>query len=140
MTICINNAALSVLFRIVLIIAAFISNNGCDVPGVITMKNLSEKKVVFKYYYQENNSKDTLEFYLSPKKEGNNEATILFGFGQFWTDERIKMYVDGIIRIEITTDNTMVMINSRDEMIEFFKKRRQGIFKNRIKIIRVVSA
>ena len=105
----------------------------CDVPGIVTIKNASEGDVTYKYEVV--SSADSTRVYtIEIPKEGSEKANIMFGFGQFWTDERIKEYVQEINSIEIISPQDSIQITDKDQMFEFFKKRRGGLFKNKIKI------
>lgn len=110
--------------------------NSCDIPGTLIIRNQTKGVVKFRSYNSISNTIDTLsinEITIS-NKEGENQHFIFFGFGQFWTDEKIKQYITDIKRIDILTSNDSITVEGEQNLYEFFKKKRKGIFKNEIRI------
>lgn len=103
----------------------------CDIPGRITIKNKSNGKAVYRYeIIQEPDSLKIQTFEL----KSNSETNIMFGFGHFWTNERITQYLLPINEIEIISSSDTIVLTDKNEMFDFFKKRRRGLFKSTIKI------
>jgi hypothetical protein len=60
-------------------------SGGCDIPGRLVIRNLSDAKAVYRYETTDGNIR-TIEVGNNP---GQDETKIMFGLGQWWTDERI---------------------------------------------------
>ena len=105
----------------------------CDIPGYIAITNDSEGIITYKYDIQEG---DSIKTYVIEVKNGikQNEAIIMFGFGQLWTNERIREYLSRVRRIEITSSKGTILLTDKEEMFTYFKKSRRGLFNNFIKI------
>ena len=121
------------LFRLIKC-GIFLSVYSCDIPGTITIKNVSEGDAI--YRYEVVSSEDSTEVYTIeiPNDKGSDEAGIIYGFGQFWTDERIKEYVQKISFIEIISQQDSIRLTDKEQMFEYFRERRGGLFKNKVKI------
>lgn len=105
----------------------------CDIPGRIEIINKTGASVL--YRYEETTStgeKRVIDIMFNGKK---NDATILFGFGQFWTDARIEEYAQGIETIKIITASDTSTMKDQEEIFKFLRNRRSGIFKQVIKIV-----
>ncbi len=107
----------------------------CDMPSVIVIENKTNSNVIYKYYEKVLDNKiDTVNIELS-SLSGKNKVELIFGFGQMWTDERIKEYLDAVLCIELMTFKDTILLNDKAEMFNYFKDRRKGLFKQKIKII-----
>ncbi len=108
--------------------------SSCDVLGVIQFENKSETKATYRIYSITKELQDTTEINLEGRN-GKNTSGIIFGFGHTWTDETIRNYVDSIQKIEILTATDTVVMRDKDSMFDYLKKRRKGLFKERINIV-----
>jgi hypothetical protein len=124
---------MSKLITILLILILF----GCDIPGKITIKNISNYPAGYRFEVVEDEKLKEYNIYnLSiDSRQKSNEITIMFGFGKHWTDKRIKEYSESLSFLEITTYKDTTNIINKDELFNFFKERRKGLFKQEIKII-----
>jgi hypothetical protein len=121
------------LTRITLLLLSIVLCN-CDVPGFIVLKNRSNAKAIYRYeVIKEPDSVKTYTIEIGNGRE-QNETSMVFGFGYFWTDKRIKEYLSTINKIEIISSTKTVILVDKDEMFKFFKSRRKGLFKNIVKI------
>ncbi len=117
--------------RIVLCILLF-SLLGCDTPGMIELKNKTESNAIYRYIEKsETGKEDTITIEIPSRKTKD----VLFGFGQVWTDKRIKEYLSHTSSIELITVRDTLTLTDKKQMYNYFKKRRRGLFKNEIKVI-----
>ena len=103
-------------------------------PGTITIKNISEGEAIYRYEVVIGNGSIDVVALEIPNEEKLNSATILFGFGQLWTNKRIREYVGTINFIEIVSPSDSIRLTDKNEMIKFFEDRRSGLFKNEVKV------
>ena len=115
-------------------ILAIVLFSGCDVPGVIKLENRSDTVAYYNYYEKNHNGQiDTINIEIASLK-GSNEELLLFGFGQYWTDNRIKEYVDSIISIEMIASGDTIMLTNKNDMYNYFRERRKGLLKQTVRI------
>ena len=55
--------------------------------------------------------------------EESNEASLIFGFGHLWTNEKIRGYLETFNFIEIISQNHSIRFTDKEEMFRFFKKK-----------------
>ncbi len=104
---------------------------GCDVPGVLRVENNSSGNALYITYQEKPNGEiERVELELS--KDARKE--VMFGFGQHWTDERIREYFSQIKKIELITQSDTIIMSEKKEMYKYFRKRRKGLFKQLVKI------
>jgi hypothetical protein len=82
------------------------------------------------YIVKYSTKQDSLVIKVSPYQK----EKILLGWGNF-SDKFISEYIKDINSIEIASIKKKVQINSKQEIVTFFKKYRKGVFKNEIEII-----
>jgi hypothetical protein len=111
------------------IIALFICFSSCDIPGTILLINKTNNDAYFNIIVK-NNTEETDSIKIS----SSSSCVLLFGFGNFWTDSRIKEYIEPIHKMEIITKNDTTILTDKKIMFDFFEKRRRGVFKQTIKI------
>jgi hypothetical protein len=108
--------------------------SACDIPGKIELVNKSTTTAYYRVYSENDSGKlDTSSIEISGI-EGNNQVSILFGFGHRWTDESINAYVSPIEKIELISQTDTIILNSNTELFSYFRNKRRGVFKRKIKI------
>ncbi len=113
---------------LILMLSSLVS---CDVPGTLRVKNNSGGKAFFILHQKKSIEKPNQ---VSLALENGTEKGVLFGFGQHWTDEHITAYLSKIDSIEIITQNHRLLILDKNEMHQYFRKRRRGLFKQTLRI------
>ena len=58
----------------------------------------------------------------------------MFGFGHLWNKNTIKEYVSTIDSIEISSEKNQIKFDNKEDMYQFFLKRRKGLFHSKLKI------
>lgn len=106
--------------------------SSCDTPGKLLIENKSKDTAIFRCEFSERDS--IYEVKLGPAKN-ENKVIIFFGFGNLWTDERIKEYVSSIKKIEIFSVSDSIILSEYGEKYNFFKNRRKGVLKDEIRIV-----
>ena len=115
----------------IIILSVAVLLGGCDVPGYIEVKNCTDTEALYLTYSETpDGMKDTIML----EVPANETKGMLFGFGQHWTDVGIREYLSQINNIEIMTSQDTISINDRREMYQYFRKRRKGSLKPRLKI------
>lgn len=112
----------------------FISLYGCDLPGIITIENISQGDVVYRYEIINNGDSTKVHTIEIPKDQELNKVSIMFGFGTLWTDKKIREYIETINSIEVISPTDSIYLTNKEQIYEFYRTRRKGIFKNEIKI------
>lgn len=102
--------------------------NSCDIPGLLQVSNHTNNNIIFWVHYNNNEPK---RLNISVEEE---TKYLIFGFGQFWTDDRIEEYVQQVSKIEIISKSDTLVLEDKIKLFQFLKKRRKGVFKSRIKI------
>lgn len=104
---------------------------GCDVPGYLSIQNCTEDDAYYLTYYKSPEGIiDTVILEIKP----NETIGKLFGFGQHWTELGINDYLSQINKIEVITNTDTVSMTDKQEMYEYFRKRRRGLFNQIMKI------
>ena len=104
---------------------------GCDIPGYLDVKNRTESNAYYLTYTESpDGRRDTVILEVPP----NETKGILFGFGQHWTDERIREYLSQIEKIEIIKSNDTISMTNKKDMYQYLRRRRKGLFKQTLKI------
>ena len=103
----------------------------CDVPGIIRIENTSGGDAIYITHQQESSTKvDSVRVEI----EDQAKKEIILGFGQHWTDDGIRGYLSQINKIQILTKNDTTTMSDKQEMYQYFRKRRKGLFKQILKI------
>lgn len=118
-------------YKFIILLFLTLPLTSCDVPGSLSIRNKTSGEIAFKYYLNKQDSIIVNKIML-PNKSGENEYHILFGLGQFWTDERIKEYISDIQKVEIITPKDTTIIVNKSELYEYLKKHRKGFFKDKM--------
>lgn len=105
---------------------------GCDVPGKLIIENKSGKDASYRCEFFE---KDSVYEVVFNSSKNENIKTIIYGFGNLWSNERIKEYVSSIKMIQIKSISDSLTLLNKEEMYNFFKRRRKGLLKDEIKIV-----
>ena len=112
--------------RLVLSIVAALVLVSCDVQGVLVLNNKTDKPA----YYRVKVKDTILPVGVRPEGDveiavGPGEKKVLGqGFGNFFSNAEIKSRVGQYEYMEIVTAYDSVRLTDKDEMYEFFKKRR----------------
>lgn len=64
----------------------------------------------------------------------NEEAIFLYQFGANFSDSNLEYLVSNIGYIELQNKNTSLFLDDKEEIFAYLKKRRRGVFKNKIVI------
>ncbi len=105
--------------------------SSCDVPGVILIKNLTGGEVIYQYKLKTEHEIRTISI---PGSGRSRQAGIIFNYGEFWTDQRIKQYASDLNFIHIITSDDTLKIEASQQMEKFFLKNRGGVLKSQITI------
>ncbi len=126
---------MNALYNILISLLFIVLLTSCDIAGRLDIVNRTEETVFYKYYtHNGNGDKDTVSIEVSGA-EDENIATILMGFGHTWSKPQIKEYTDWIERIEMVTEEDTTVLTDKNEMFDFFVKRRKGPFHKIVKIV-----
>lgn len=104
---------------------------GCDISGNLELINHTTSNA---YYLTYSEAVDGIKDTMIIDIPSNDSKGILFGFGQHWTDEGIRDYLSQIEKIEIITSEDTITLADNKELFQYFRKRRKGLFKQRLKI------
>jgi len=117
-----------------LFIIIFFTFFSCDIPGRIELINLSGADALYVLYREKEKGQiDTLTIEISGI-EGKNKVGILSSFGETWTNEKIKEYFGSVQEMQIITTTDTIVFKEKEEMFNYFKERRKGVFNQTIRI------
>ena len=117
------------LFSLVLVLTLFVS---CDYPGLLELVNKTTDTIYITIYRHEiNNTIDTFKVVLPSKDQ---EAALWFGYGHSWNNKNINDFITNIEKIEFVSEKDSLIISDKNEMLNYLKSRRRGIYKNIIRI------
>ena len=116
--------------KIFITIVLSISLISCDIQGSLYVKNKSQADASFAIVKTEPENNLLIQ-----KLESGDYAGFIFGFGNFWNDERIAEFISDIERLEIKTSRDTLTLSEKSELNSFFRKRRGGLFNSQVKII-----
>lgn len=107
---------------------------GCDIPGKILIKNETQDDVIYRYYTKETDENAAIDT-VSIHVPASSEKYIMLGFGNLWTESKLKSYVQKIKKIELITANDTMILKGEAEIYNYFKKRIKGMHKDEVQII-----
>jgi hypothetical protein len=103
----------------------------CDIPGILILENNSGSMVYYTIYFTEPIEEvNKLEVEINDK----SKEELIFGFGNRWTEKRLKYFFSQIDSIEIITKKDTIIMQDKMEMYHYYKKRRKGIDNYIVKI------
>ncbi|HEY0055060.1 MAG TPA: hypothetical protein VGB63_06880 [Pedobacter sp.] len=104
----------------------------CDISAKLQIANRSKSTVQYRSTTElERDSNKVINIEISAFKKAN----LLFGFGQFWTDQRIEKYAQSSKRIDFITVKDTFTVSGQHEIGKFLKDKRKGIFNQTLKIV-----
>ncbi len=107
---------------------------GCDIPGHLLISNKTQEVVTYKEYASIPEGSASNFTVILPPIRGKRKLDVLFGFGDFWTDKRIREYLSSVAKIEILSAKDTLVLAEKESMISYFQERRRGVFKQYINI------
>ncbi|HVE60260.1 MAG TPA: hypothetical protein VNA26_00470 [Chitinophagaceae bacterium] len=128
--------------RYLFFIAAIVFLLSCNPSRRINMRNTGDSvaEVIFKL---KEDSAKTSPFFISNSTKVNfnlkntkphNSATMSFGLGA-WNKTSIKNIVDDLESFEIKHAKDSLLLDTENQIAEYFLTKRKGTFKSRIEIV-----
>ena len=115
---------MKILFTFFIVVILFSS---CDIVRFTEIDNNTQNEVQFRLKYSQ---LDTSIFIVKPKEN----ITIFDGFGNY-SNRSIHSWCANIDFLELSTKNTHLLLKDKNDIFNYLKKHRKGLFKNKIKIV-----
>lgn len=98
---------------------------------MIEFVNETDSVAYFHIYRNDGNTNDTLRVELLNDDKSHR---LWMGYGHSWNKENITNFISNINKLELISDNDTVTFTDKNEMYDYLKKQRKGIFRNIIRI------
>jgi hypothetical protein len=115
--------------RLVVLILVVLTTSSCDPSKTIIVRNISQGNGIFKLEWKRDKATinhQVTEFNLAPGESSEINAV---NFGRvYWQRKEIIALTDLIESIDISGPNTAVKLETKDEIHDFLRTRRHGLF------------